>query len=1802
MSSPIKVGSGYIEVTPRLSKNAVDRFQTTLNRRMALMGGNAGRAMGASLTTAMSKRLEKELPSLGRVFSAEATKAGTAYGESLVDAITKTSKGRITFADAADVKRMRRSASRAGKDVAKDFSNGLASENDGERAFVKNFRAALKEARLASREAMSISHSANIVRRQSRNLLQDFVSLETAFADQFAAAMRKASVVSHETVNAQRDVARTLARTRAIWDELNATVTHSEEVMSRGLRNIVGLGNVTNQQLRNTAESVRQWSNRMQGFGQDWSLFITAPIAGSLALVSVWGLQVGAELEKARIGIQRLAETAGHSLAEATALANAQLADLRQFAEDSTFEFAPLANGVQRLMAAGVEAETATEWLKVLGDTTAAYGAGADEMRRAVIGMSQSMASGKIYAQDMNQLNNAGIPVWRLMAEATGQSEAALRKLGREGKLLADDIWPQLIEEMSQYNGTAADMANTVPLYAWQNAVERFRNSLGDLINGTDETMEIVNPERPAMWIELFNQIEETLTRIVPTIGGALDFIVPHLTQGFEALNGFLDSITNGEGEISNFGVALLGIAAFLGPVMVAVGFIGRGIASLISGLRLLPDNVASLNETVEKLVDLGDGMDNVGSSASEMSGEITKVGDESQTLRERIKGVGDYLGSAASSGWSQGTDAFDRLGAAATSARDRVRDFSYGTQAFVVNRLIDVNEGLSRAGSRIADFGRAAAELPGRVNDGFTRIMDRVNDLRVDVRDMAGFVKLQMPQSWGEASDMAKAALEDLSDFTERKFNQIRESGRNIVVTIRQRYEEAGGIRGIARSGVQAVGRGAQAAGRGAVAAARGTFGAVGALMSVLDSVLGPALESLQKILAPALEMLAPVFQKLAEAFGNALLPALTVAIVALTPALLAFTPILEQLGEILGPVIEELAAALGPMIEQMVPIIGELLTQLSPFLSEIAGFIVEVMGALAPILGELLIALMPVVEMIAGAFLEALNFLLPVVTSILGAISPLVPIIGDLLMSAIETLLPIVFQLFEAFSPLLPVLVMLLEAVMPIIEALMPLIELIGTLLGLVVSILAPIIELAATILAWLIEKALVPLIGWIADAVEWVAEKLGPKIEWLSEKLVDFTEVVRGKFEDFREKWDEIWDALGDKAQDIYDNWIKPVVDGVGEAWDKVTGLFSGDPDEEPERRAQGGVIPGYAPGIDSVPALLSPGEGILRPEVVRWLGKSTIDRWNAGAMSGAIPRFAAGGIVGASKAATDAASAVLSGPVLATPVPEAGKMLEGLVGEYEAATGDIATDWQTSADKVTGTTIRAMDDVTSSSREALGTLTERVVRPAMRQSESHVRSGMRGMTSEISDGWSAIQSTTRSRADSIVSTIRDTSKDARDHWRSMVRDMNRSTEGLVNTSYSKGIVGVLSQMSSLAGVSNPLRPVYLSTGGILPGYQPGIDTVPAMLSAGEAVLRPEVTRMLGPELINAWNRAAMNGEISRFSTGGIVDGRAWVRRHQDDPYEGYTAAFKAAVKDLLSPSLDFFASLSGGYGPRGADDVRSGFPGVSKWLGLVDKAANSGGSARKVIDVARREYEIGATDRNRFNQFNGEAWCADFVSWVVDKAKANKAYWNSPKGTPGNRWPAVATWERASSRAGDYHFGTRGIQPGDIVTYGSGGQHINIVEKVLGGGFFQTIGGNESDTIRRTVRSSARGYGRPRWGLSGSRAESGPFKGLTVKGWPGQFADPPGVLGGGIDPDGPEDWLAKGAVINSPTRAVIGEAGREAVIPLTDQQRAATLLEEIGLPHKAYHFTINAAPNVPTEESIIKAMNYADTIYG
>jgi phage-related protein len=147
-----------------------------------------------------------------------------------------------------------------------------------------------------------------------------------------------------------------------------------------------------------------------------------------------------------------------------------------------------------------------------------------------------------------------------------------------------------------------------------------------------------------------------------------------------------------------------------------------------------------------------------------------------------------------------------------------------------------------------------------------------------------------------------------------------------------------------------------------------------------------------------------------------------------------------------------------------------------------------------------------------------------------------------------------------------------------------------------------------------------------------------------------------------------WDGIWNGIKSTAQTIWNDIVGAVKTGVKavvapinlllDGWNAVVGAVGLGDLKVPTisvnfavggvvgdgagavtaHFARGGVIPGYAPGKDTVHAMLSKGEGVLVPEAVRGLGPNFVHWANhhyshgRGGKSVSYPGYAKGGIVG------------------------------------------------------------------------------------------------------------------------------------------------------------------------------------------------------------------------------------------------------------------------------------------------------------------------------------------------------------------------------------------------------------------------------------------------------------------------------------------------------------------------------------------------------------------------------------------
>ena len=127
------------------------------------------------------------------------------------------------------------------------------------------------------------------------------------------------------------------------------------------------------------------------------------------------------------------------------------------------------------------------------------------------------------------------------------------------------------------------------------------------------------------------------------------------------------------------------------------------------------------------------------------------------------------------------------------------------------------------------------------------------------------------------------------------------------------------------------------------------------------------------------------------------------------------------------------------------------------------------------------------------------------------------------------------------------------------------------------------------------------------------------------------------------------------------------------------------------------------------------------------------------------------------------------------------------------------------------------------------------------------------------------------------------------------------------------------------------------------------------------------------------------------------------------------------------------------------------------------------ANLSPTRQKIISLAKTEFKAQPAGA-KFSQGAEEAWCANFVSWIMHQAGAPL---KNPH-TGGWRIPGTFTLREYYEATGRFKSANSGYQPlpGDAAIYRNSpvfGDHTNIVLK-NDNGVLTTVGGNEANRIR------------------------------------------------------------------------------------------------------------------------------------
>lgn len=323
----------------------------------------------------------------------------------------------------------------------------------------------------------------------------------------------------------------------------------------------------------------------------------TTAFAGVATAAVSSGVRTAAGMETAQIAFSTMLGSAKD--------AKAFLAELTDFAAKTPFDLPGLQTAAQSLVSIGIDADKVIPIMTTLGDVTAGMGTGAEGVQRATVAIQQMNAAGKISAEDLNQLRDAGVPVYDLLAAATGKSVAQVSELARQGKLGRKEL-DQLMQALESGKG----------LERFSGMMEQQSTSMSGLWSTLKDTWaqgtaQMIQPLVPLIKDGLGGAIR-LLTAATPKVAAGMESVVGWIRdlmagdalggKGPQLLDGFRAGLDTLRDSLKELGPVLRDKASELGPML------GDGLAKIRDALSdLAPTLKDGLGQLGPMLRDVGD-------------------------------------------------------------------------------------------------------------------------------------------------------------------------------------------------------------------------------------------------------------------------------------------------------------------------------------------------------------------------------------------------------------------------------------------------------------------------------------------------------------------------------------------------------------------------------------------------------------------------------------------------------------------------------------------------------------------------------------------------------------------------------------------------------------------------------------------------------------------------------------------------------------------------------------------------------------------------------------------------------------------------------------------------------------------------------------------------------------------------------------------------------------------------------------------------------------------------------------------
>ena len=380
-----------------------------------------------------------------------------------------------------------------------------------------------------------------------------------------------------------------------------------------------------NKSLGRVQRNMRSMTGNFERLGQSMTRSLTLPLAafGAAAIKSA------ADLEKL--------ETSFVSLTGGTAQAAAMMKNLNEFTANTPFQIEAVANAARQLVASGTEVSKVNEQLQFLGDIAATSGSSIEEI--AAI-FAKVNAKGKVELENLNQLAERGIPIFKALADATGLPADALG-----AGAVSVEQFNQVLKGFAEEGGFAAGAMERLSKTAagrFSTALDNVKLALGNM---GKQVLPLVNKglEKITVLFQGLAKLSPTTLKMAGGMAavagsiGPLLTLVPKIIAGITALKGAFLLTTP----------AILGVAAVVGTVIGLFLRIKKEASASAEEVREVQRALDELTETelrrelgVTKLA----GREAINERIAESLDRVAEASRELEAIEARIQAGGEGL------------------------------------------------------------------------------------------------------------------------------------------------------------------------------------------------------------------------------------------------------------------------------------------------------------------------------------------------------------------------------------------------------------------------------------------------------------------------------------------------------------------------------------------------------------------------------------------------------------------------------------------------------------------------------------------------------------------------------------------------------------------------------------------------------------------------------------------------------------------------------------------------------------------------------------------------------------------------------------------------------------------------------------------------------------------------------------------------------------------------------------------------------------------------------------------------------